>query len=108
VVGGAVVCLGPVSFVLGTLARAGGRPDAALAHFADALARSRTLCSPALVARTQLETAKAHLLRGGEDDVGAAKRLLGEARATASASGMGQVLDDIELVQSSLARAALG
>jgi DNA-binding winged helix-turn-helix (wHTH) protein/tetratricopeptide (TPR) repeat protein len=108
VVGGAVLCLGPVSFVLGTLARTVGRPDVALAHFDDALVRSRTLRSPALVARTQLETAKAHLLRGGEGDVAAAKCLLGEARASAFARGMGQLLNDIELVQRSLARAALG
>jgi DNA-binding SARP family transcriptional activator len=106
VVGGAVLCLGPVSAVLGMLARAGGRPDAALAHFADALERSRALDSPPLVARTQLEAAKAHLLRDGEDDVAAARGLLAEAHATAS--GMRKLRDEIELVQSRLARAALG
>ena len=106
VVGGAVLCLGPVSAALGMLARAGGRPDAALAHFADAFERSSALRSPPSVARTQVEAAKAHLLRGGEDDVGAAERLLGDARATASACGMGKLLDDIDRVQSALARAA--
>jgi hypothetical protein len=108
VVGGAVLCLGPVSAVLGMLARTGGRPDAALAHFADALERSDALHSPPLVARTQVEAAKAHLLRGGEDDVSAAERLLGEARATASTSGTGKLLDEIERVQSAFARAAHG
>ena len=96
VLGGAVLCLGPTSRILGMLARAGGRFDVALEHFADALERSRALGSPPLVARTQLETAKTHLRRGGAGDAAAAERLLDEAAALASRLGMAKVGRDID------------
>jgi tetratricopeptide (TPR) repeat protein len=108
VAGGAVLCLGPVAAVLGMLARTCRRLDAALAHFADALERCRALGSPSLIARTQLEAAKAHLLRGHIDDVDAAEQLLAEASATASASPTGTLRRDVALVQESLRRAAAG
>ena len=107
VTGGPVLCLGPVSRILGMLARAGGRPDTALEHFADALDRSRALGSPPLVARTQLETAKAFLLRDGPGDRERAQQLLPEARATASGLRMAKLLHDIDALQSSLGRGAL-
>lgn len=108
VVGGAVLCLGPVSRILGMLARAAGRPDAAIEHFAHARARSRALGSPPLVARTQLETAKAHLLRGADGDGAAAERLLEEASAIASESGMEKLLHDIAALQGAIARERQG
>jgi hypothetical protein len=101
-----VLCLGPASRILGMLARAGGRPDLALEHFADALERCRALGSQPLVARTQLEAAKAHLRRGDAGDTAAAERLLQEAAATASTLGMAKVGRDIA-AQTSLARGAL-
>jgi class 3 adenylate cyclase len=102
VVGGAVLCLGPISRILGMLARAAGRPDVALEHFAHALEISQALGSPPLVARTQLEAAKAHLLRATDGDRKLAERLLGDAAATASATGMQKLRHDIDLVRSSL------
>ncbi len=107
VLGGAVLCLGPTSRILGMLARAGDRPDVALEHFGDALERSRALGSPPLVARTQLEAAKTHVRRGAPGDEQEAERLLGEARATADALGMQKLARDIEALQATLRREAL-
>lgn len=99
VVGGAVVCLGPISRILGMLARAAGRPGQALWHFADALERSRALGSPPLIARTKVEAAKAHLLRQTADDLAVADRLLGEARELAARAAMTKLICDIEALQ---------
>jgi tetratricopeptide (TPR) repeat protein len=99
VVGGAVLCLGPVSRLLGMLARVAGKPRVALEHFADALERSRALGSPPLIARTQLEAAKAHMARGTADDLVSARRLLDEAAATASEMGMHKVLEDVNALR---------
>ncbi len=99
VVGGAVLCLGPISRILGMLARAAGRPDQALEHFAAALASSQALRSAPLIARTQLEAAKAHLRRDAAGDAGAAARLLEEAATTAAELGMEKLLLDIKVVQ---------
>jgi tetratricopeptide (TPR) repeat protein len=107
VLGGAVLCLGPTSRILGMLARAGDRPDVALEHFGDALERSRALGSPPLVARTQLEAAKAHARRGAPGDEQAAEHLLDEARATADGLGMQKLGRDIEALQATLRREAL-
>lgn len=100
--GGPALCLGPVSRILGMVARAGGRPDVALVHFADALERSRTLGSPPLVARTQLEAAKAHLRLGTAQDIAAAERLLDEAAGIASTLDMAKVRYDIDAVRRSV------
>lgn len=107
VLGGAVLCLGPTSRILGMLARAGGRFDVALEHFADALERSRALGSPPLVARTQLEAAKARVRRGAPGDEQAAERLLQEAAAIADGLGMQKLGHDIEKLQATLRREAL-
>jgi len=107
VIGGAVVCLGPASRILGMLARAAGRPEPALEHLADALERSRALGSPPLVARTLVETAKVHLLRGTTGDTERATQLLRASRATASGLGMAKLVHDIEGLESSLGRGAL-
>jgi class 3 adenylate cyclase len=108
VLGGAVVCLGPASRILGMLARAARRPDDALKHLAASLEQSRALGSPSLVARTQLEAAKAHLLRRTDDDRAAAERLLDEAGATAAALEMRKLGQDIELLRASLRAGAPG
>ena len=99
VVGGAVLCLGPVSRLLGMLARTAHRPGLALEHFAEALERSRALESAPLVARTQAEAAKAHLMRGEAGDLGAARRRLDEAGALASRVGMSKLARDVELLR---------
>jgi tetratricopeptide (TPR) repeat protein len=99
VLGGGVVCLGPASRILGMLARAAGNPGLALEHFADALDRSRALGSPPLVARTQLESARAHLLRGRPGDTAVAGRLLDEASVIASNLRMVKVRSDIDTLR---------
>ena len=99
VVGGAVLCLGPMTRMLGMLARAAGRPDEALAHLEADLASSRALHSPPLIARSQLEAAKARLQRGGPGDEAAARRLLDEAAETAGSIGMEKLLHDIDVVR---------
>jgi class 3 adenylate cyclase/tetratricopeptide (TPR) repeat protein len=104
--GGPVMCFGPVSRTLGMLARASGRPDDALAHLEDARERSLALGSPSLVARIQLDAARAHLLRGTDEDAAEAGRLLEEAAATASALGMRKLLHDVETLRASLGRGA--
>jgi class 3 adenylate cyclase/tetratricopeptide (TPR) repeat protein len=101
VLGGGVLCLGPASRILGMLARARGKPELAIEHFAYALDRSRALGSPPLVARTQLESAKAHLMRGSAADAAAAERLLDEASIIASNLGMAKVSRDIDAWRSS-------
>jgi len=107
VVGGAVLCLGPVSRILGMLALTSGRPDTALAHFADALERSHALESAPLAARTQLDAAKAHLQRGAEGDRAAAEALLAEASATADALAMSVLQQDVRALRSALAEGAV-
>ncbi len=67
-VGGAVLCLGPVSHYLGRLARVLGDHALALDHLDNALAVSRVLAAPPLVVRTQAETAKVLLDRRAEGD----------------------------------------
>jgi tetratricopeptide (TPR) repeat protein len=104
---GPVLCLGPVSRILGMLARAAGRPDEALGHYAHALERSRELGSPPLVARIRLGAAKAHLLRGAEGDATAAMRLLEQAAAAAAELGMAELGREIDLLRSSIATGAL-
>jgi tetratricopeptide (TPR) repeat protein len=96
VLAGGVLCLGPVSRILGMLARAAGRPDDALAHLDDALERAQALGSPPLVARTRLEAAKAHLARGADGDAAVAERLLEQAAAAASALGMAKLAHDVD------------
>jgi class 3 adenylate cyclase/tetratricopeptide (TPR) repeat protein len=95
-VGGAVLCLGPVSHYLGRLARVLGDHELALDHFDNALAVSRALGAPPLVARTQAETAKVLLERNAPGDGGRARALLEEAAAGASALGMAKLHADLE------------
>jgi tetratricopeptide (TPR) repeat protein len=97
VAGGAILCLGPISRYLGMLARVNGEYDRALQHLRHALARSRSLGSEPVVARTQLETAKVQLARDADGDLVRARELLAAAAATAEELGMtalaGEVAD---------------
>lgn len=100
VVGGAVLCLGPISRIVGMLARAAGRFDEAIAQLTAALESCHALRSAPLIARTQLELAKAHLARGAPADEVAAEQFLAAAAETAAGIGMDKVLHDIEVVRS--------
>lgn len=94
VVGGAVLCLGPISYFLGRLARVLGEHDLALEHLDQALAASRALRAPPLVARTQVETARVLLARSAGGDVGRARALLDQAAGGARAAGMAKLHAD--------------
>jgi class 3 adenylate cyclase/tetratricopeptide (TPR) repeat protein len=104
VVAGAIFCFGPISRLLGTLARVAGDPERACRYLDDALARSRELASPPLVARTQLETAKALLARGRPGDDDEAARRVAEAAEIARTLGMATVGRDIVAVRERLGR----
>jgi tetratricopeptide (TPR) repeat protein len=99
VIGGAILCFGPMSRMLGTLARVAGDTDRALAYLDDALARSLGLGSPPLVARTNVERAKTLLARRAEGDVDEAGRLLDEAAETARTIGMVALGREIDAVR---------
>jgi class 3 adenylate cyclase/tetratricopeptide (TPR) repeat protein len=95
-VGGAVLCLGPVSHYLGRLARVLGDHALALDHLDNALAVSHVLAAPPLVVRTQAETAKVLLDRRAEGDAGRARALFEEAATGAAALGMAKLRTDVE------------
>jgi hypothetical protein len=105
--GGPVLCLGPVSRILGMLARAAGRHDEALVHFSDALERARALGSPPYVVRAQLGAAKAHLRRGADGDAASATGLLEQAAVTAAELGMVELLQQIDRLRGPIAHGAL-
>lgn len=88
VVGGAILCLGPISRLLGMLARMSGDYESALDHLRDAMFRSRALGSRSLVARTQLELAQTFLDRAAEGDDEHAYELLVTVEAAAAELGM--------------------
>jgi ATP/maltotriose-dependent transcriptional regulator MalT len=96
VVGGAVLCFGPVSRVLGALARVQGRFDDALGHLDRALARVREDDIPPLEARVHLEIATVLHRRGQPGDEFRVASSLDEAEAIASKLGMTILLRDIE------------
>jgi tetratricopeptide (TPR) repeat protein len=104
VVGGAVLCLGPISRLLGMLARVTGDCERALAHLEAALERSRALESPPQVARTLYETARVLVDRNSEGDAEEATRLLREATSTAGAIGMHRVVADAHALEEAAAR----
>lgn len=86
--GAVLVNLGPISRFLGMLATTFGELDAALGHLEHALARSHALSSPPLVARTQVDMARALLARRAEGDDARARSLLERAHETATELGM--------------------
>jgi tetratricopeptide (TPR) repeat protein len=95
VVGGAVLCFGPVSRVLGALARVEGRLDDALGHLDQALAEAQEDDTPPIQARIQLEIATVLCRRGHPGDELRAATSLDEAEAIASKLGMTSLLRDI-------------
>ncbi|HEX6676745.1 MAG TPA: AAA family ATPase [Actinomycetes bacterium] len=76
VTGGAVEVAGPVSFYLGLLAGAAGRPQEALGHVADALAQAERMDARPWVARLHHQLGVTLAERGGAEDRQAAERHL--------------------------------
>src|SRR5262249_5199208 len=85
------ICLGPIAYFLGLLARTMGRFDEGSRHFEDALASSERAGARPYVARTQLEYAVLLLERAAPGDAERARTLLAEARTIAGALGMAGV-----------------
>jgi hypothetical protein len=73
--------LGSVDRVLGELATAMGRIDAAERHFRDAVAAHDAAPTPGYAARSRLGLVRALRMRAGEGDLVAARALVGEVRA---------------------------
>jgi tetratricopeptide (TPR) repeat protein len=94
VVGGAVLCFGPVARILGELARVEGRYDDALDHFEKALAEVIEDDMPPLQARIQAAMARVLTKKGEHTE---AATLLDAAEATASKLGMTNLLRDIAM-----------
>jgi tetratricopeptide (TPR) repeat protein len=82
------VCLGSVSFLLGLLAHAMGRWDAALADLDEALAVHRRIGSPPWIANTNYASAAVLLTRDGPGDRERASALLAEVLRTTEQLGM--------------------
>jgi class 3 adenylate cyclase/tetratricopeptide (TPR) repeat protein len=95
VVGGAVLCLGPIARLLGMLASGMGEHAEAVAHVEDAIQRSRALGSSPLTARTELQMARVLRARGGRRDVERARALVGSATETARRIGMPRLLQEL-------------
>jgi tetratricopeptide (TPR) repeat protein len=98
VIGGAVLCLGPVSRLLGVLAAGAGEYDVALAHLDDAIETSRALDSQPLTARAEFQTASVLLARRAPGDDERARSLLASAGRTAQEVGMPHLLDELAAV----------
>jgi DNA-binding SARP family transcriptional activator/tetratricopeptide (TPR) repeat protein len=81
-------CNGSASRVLGLLATALGRFDAAERHFEDALALNERIRSPLWVGHTRGDYASMLLRRGGAGDAERARTLLDQALGTASELGL--------------------
>jgi tetratricopeptide (TPR) repeat protein len=81
-------CLGSAERHLGLLAMASDRPDTAIAHLDAAVRANRQLGALPLVARAQHDHARALLRRDASGDRAAATVLLREAKATAAALGL--------------------
>jgi hypothetical protein len=98
---GGMASLGPRALLLGRLASILGRPDEALARYAEARALSERVRSPPYVAQTELAWAEAL----GSTDVAEALQHAEEARETASALGMRVVAARAEALARSLGSA---
>jgi tetratricopeptide (TPR) repeat protein len=98
VVGGAVLSLGPISRLLGTLAAGAGDHDRAIAHLEDAIERSRALGSGPLTARAELQMARALRARSANGDDARARTLFESATETAQRIGMPRLLDELAQV----------
>jgi hypothetical protein len=105
VVGGAVLCFGPVSRVLGALARVEGRFEDALGHLEQALAQVREDDVTPIQARVELEIATLLVRQGHPADELRATISLDEAEAIATKLGMTSLLRDIATQRDELARA---
>jgi hypothetical protein len=81
--------------LLGMLAGAFSEHDLALEHLRDATERSRELGLEPVVARTELNTARVLLARGGLGDTDEAQRLLATATETAQRIGMPRLLREL-------------
>ncbi|HEV8573309.1 MAG TPA: AAA family ATPase [Dehalococcoidia bacterium] len=88
VIGGQLVCLGPVSRFLALLAATLRRWDDAERHFKDALAMNQRMGARPFVARTQHDYAKMMLARRAPGDRRKAYALLKEALEAAREMGM--------------------
>ncbi len=98
VIGGAVLCLGPVARLLGVLAAGAGEYDVALAHLDDAIEMSQALDSQPLTARAEFQTASVLLARRAPGDDERARSLLASAGRTAQEVGMPHLLDELAAV----------
>ncbi len=104
VVGGAVLCFGPVSRFLGSLARVEGRFDDARNHLDQALAEVRRDDMPPVEARVLLEIATALRRRGHPGDDLRAAASLDEADTIAHKLGMTSLIRDIETQRDEIRR----
>lgn len=86
-----VTCLGPVSRFLGTLALALDRPDAAAAHFADAVTASERIDARLWAAWSRLGLAQALLAGGRAADAQRSQRLVSEVAAVADELGLSRL-----------------
>lgn len=101
VIGGAVLCMGPVARLLGELARVEGRYDDALGHLERALAEATEDNMPPLRARIQAEIATV-LTRKGKY-LTRAVTFLDAAEVTASELGMTSLMADIAILRAATA-----
>jgi hypothetical protein len=88
VLGGAVVCQGPVAHPLGVLAASLARWDQAVGHFHDAIAVAQRFGARPSVARGRCELGRVLLARGRPADRPQAEALLREAADAAGELGM--------------------
>lgn len=87
----ALACLGSADRYLGMLSTQLGDHERALEHLERADAAERAIGGRALVPRTNLWRARAHLARGGAGDTESARALLAEVVQSAGALGMRRV-----------------
>jgi hypothetical protein len=92
--GSGFMIFGPVSRHLGMLATTLSEPELALPHLEDALRRCCDLGSPPLIVRTNVEIARALLMRGADGDGERAGPILEEARLTAIRLGMAKLAEE--------------
>ena len=91
VVGGGIMCLGPISWFLGLLAVTFGEVARALGHLEDALARSRDQGWLPFTARIETNMAMVLLALGEDAGVARAQELLEDAVRIATETGMAEL-----------------
>jgi len=97
VIGSAAAFYGPVSRHLGLLAVTMSRRGEAKGHFEACLALCSRMGARPFEVYAQQEYGTMLMANGGDDDLGRAKHLLNQARATARELGMAKVIADVEL-----------